>query len=117
MSFYRAREKVTFSNSKYFDLYCAMLDTFCCRGAAYNRFYLHKLGVTHVLNAAEGNKNGTVDTNKVRNRQNRTLYRQSSYRSTTLLGESLIKGYNSWMFPRLTSLFILMMLLNTLMKL
>jgi len=36
------------------------------RLAASNRFYLGKLGVTHVLNAAEGRreKNGTVDTNK-----------------------------------------------------
>ena len=34
--------------------------------AASNRFYLVKLGVTHVLNAAEGKreKSGTVDTNK-----------------------------------------------------
>jgi len=37
------------------------------RLAASNRYYLCKLGVTHVLNAAEGRreKNGTVDTNKV----------------------------------------------------
>jgi len=36
------------------------------RLAASNRYYLCKLGVTHVLNAAEGKreKNGTVDTNK-----------------------------------------------------
>jgi len=32
------------------------------KGAACNRYYLCKLGVTHVLNAAEGQKNGTVDT-------------------------------------------------------
>ena len=36
------------------------------RGAACNRYYLNKLGVTHVLNAAEGQRNGTVDTDKVR---------------------------------------------------
>ena len=36
------------------------------RGAACNRYYLSKLGVTHVLNAAEGQRNGTVDTDKVR---------------------------------------------------
>ena len=36
-----------------------------CRGAACNRYYLCKLGVTHVLNAAEGHSNGTVDTDKV----------------------------------------------------
>jgi len=34
------------------------------KGAACNRFYLCKLGVTHVLNAAEGQRNGTVDTSK-----------------------------------------------------
>ena len=37
------------------------------RLAASNRYYLCKLGVTHVLNAAEGKreKNGTVDTSQV----------------------------------------------------
>lgn len=36
------------------------------RSAANNRFYLCKLGITHVLNAAEGKKNnGTVDTCQV----------------------------------------------------
>ena len=35
------------------------------RGAAQNRCYLSKLGVTHVLNTAEGKRNGTVDTNQV----------------------------------------------------
>jgi len=34
------------------------------KGAACNRYYLCKLGVTHVLNAAEGHSNGTVDTDK-----------------------------------------------------
>ena len=40
------------------------------RLAASKCFYLCKLGVTHVLNAAEGRKekNGTVDTNKVEER-------------------------------------------------
>ena len=35
------------------------------RGAARNTFYLKRLGVTHVLNTAEGNRNGTVNTNQV----------------------------------------------------
>ena len=33
------------------------------RGAAKNTFYLKKVGVTHVLNTAEGSRQGTVDTN------------------------------------------------------
>ena len=35
-----------------------------CRGAAKNAFYLKKIGVTHVLNTAEGKKTGLVDTNE-----------------------------------------------------
>ena len=35
-----------------------------CRGAAKNAFYLKKIGVTHVLNTAEGNKVGRVDTSE-----------------------------------------------------
>ena len=35
------------------------------RGAARNTFYLKRLGVTHVLNTAEGNRNGKVNTNQV----------------------------------------------------
>jgi len=34
------------------------------RGAAINKFYLKKLGVTHVLNTAEGKRSGLVDTNE-----------------------------------------------------
>lgn len=34
------------------------------KGAARNTFYLKRLGVTHVLNTAEGNRNGTVNTNQ-----------------------------------------------------
>ena len=37
---------------------------FCFRGAAKNTFYLKKLGVTHVLNTAEGTRVGLVDTNQ-----------------------------------------------------
>ncbi|XP_059078377.1 dual specificity protein phosphatase 3-like isoform X2 [Tigriopus californicus] len=33
-------------------------------GAARNTFYLKKVGVTHVLNTAEGSRMGTVDTNQ-----------------------------------------------------
>jgi len=33
-------------------------------GAAKNTFYLKKIGVTHVLNTAEGNRTGLVDTNQ-----------------------------------------------------
>lgn len=36
----------------------------CSRGAAKNTFYLKKVGVTHVLNTAEGQQSGTVDTNE-----------------------------------------------------
>ena len=35
------------------------------RGAAKNTFYLKKVGVTHVLNTAEGQRQATVDTNAV----------------------------------------------------
>ena len=35
------------------------------RSAARNTFYLKKVGVTHVLNTAEGQTSGTVDTNQV----------------------------------------------------
>jgi hypothetical protein len=38
---------------------------YCCRGAAKNTFYLKKVGVTHVLNTAEGQRQGTVDTSQV----------------------------------------------------
>jgi len=34
------------------------------QGAAKNTFYLKKVGVTHVLNTAEGQQSGTVDTNE-----------------------------------------------------
>ena len=34
------------------------------RGAAKNTFYLKKVGVTHVLNTAEGTRVGLVDTNQ-----------------------------------------------------
>jgi len=34
------------------------------RGAAKNAFYLKKIGVTHVLNTAEGKRSGLVDTNE-----------------------------------------------------
>ena len=34
------------------------------RSAARNTFYLKKVGVTHVLNTAEGQTSGTVDTNQ-----------------------------------------------------
>ena len=34
------------------------------RGAAKNTFYLKKIGVTHVLNTAEGSRVGSVDTNQ-----------------------------------------------------
>ena len=36
----------------------------CFRGAAKNAFYLKKIGVTHVLNTAEGKRTGLVDTNE-----------------------------------------------------
>ncbi len=36
----------------------------CFRGAAKNTFYLKKVGITHVLNTAEGSVIGTVDTNQ-----------------------------------------------------
>ena len=36
----------------------------CFRSAARNTFYLKKVGVTHVLNTAEGQTSGTVDTNQ-----------------------------------------------------
>ena len=36
-----------------------------CRSAARNTFYLKKVGVTHVLNTAEGQTSGTVDTSQV----------------------------------------------------
>ena len=35
------------------------------RGAAQNRELLAHLGVTHVLNTAEGKRSGTVDTSQV----------------------------------------------------
>jgi len=34
------------------------------KGAAINAFYLKKIGVTHVLNTAEGKRRGLVDTNE-----------------------------------------------------
>jgi len=34
------------------------------KGAAKNTFYLKKVGVSHVLNTAEGQNSGTVDTNE-----------------------------------------------------
>jgi len=34
------------------------------KAAARNTFYLKKVGVTHVLNTAEGQTSGTVDTNQ-----------------------------------------------------
>lgn len=34
------------------------------KGAARNTFYLKRLGVTHVLNTAEGKRDGTVDTSQ-----------------------------------------------------
>lgn len=34
------------------------------KGAAKNTFYLKKVGVTHVLNTAEGQRQGTVDTSQ-----------------------------------------------------
>ena len=37
---------------------------FYYRGAAKNTFYLKKIGVTHVLNTAEGTRTGLVDTNQ-----------------------------------------------------
>ena len=36
----------------------------CYRAAAKNTFYLKNVGVTHVLNTAEGQQSGTVDTNE-----------------------------------------------------
>lgn len=33
-------------------------------GAAKNRQYLRRIGITHILNTAEGNKVGMVNTNK-----------------------------------------------------
>ena len=42
-----------------------MILVYLRRGAARNTFYLKRLGVTHVLNTAEGNRNGTVNTNQV----------------------------------------------------
>ena len=42
-----------------------MIRVYLRRGAARNTFYLKRLGVTHVLNTAEGNRNGTVNTNQV----------------------------------------------------
>ena len=42
-----------------------MLTMVSPRGAARNTYYLKKLGVTHVLNTAEGTqRNGTVNTNQ-----------------------------------------------------
>ena len=38
--------------------------SFLYRGAAKNTFYLKKIGVTHVLNTAEGTRMGLVDTNQ-----------------------------------------------------
>ena len=38
--------------------------TYHSRGAARNAFYLKKIGVTHVLNTAEGKRIGLVDTNE-----------------------------------------------------
>ena len=38
--------------------------SFHFRGAAKNTFYLKKAGVTHVLNTAEGTRQGLVDTNQ-----------------------------------------------------
>ena len=37
---------------------------FFSRSAARNTFYLKKVGVSHVLNTAEGQTSGTVDTNQ-----------------------------------------------------
>jgi len=44
--------------------------------AASNRYYLSKLGVTHVLNAAEGhnNRKGYVDTTKVKTNPSKFLF-------------------------------------------
>ena len=36
----------------------------CFRGAAKNTFYLKKIGVTHVLNTAQGTRSGCVDVDK-----------------------------------------------------
>jgi len=45
--------------------FCRLVTTFLCfRGAAKNTFYLKKIGVTHVLNTAEGTRVGLVDTNQ-----------------------------------------------------
>jgi hypothetical protein len=40
------------------------IDLSPARGAARNTFYLKRLGVTHVLNTAEGNRSSTVNTNQ-----------------------------------------------------
>ena len=48
-------------------IYCAKIlifFSFHFRGAAKNTFYLKKAGVTHVLNTAEGTRQGLVDTNQ-----------------------------------------------------
>ena len=47
----------------------SQLTSTVCRSAARNTFYLKKVGVTHVLNTAEGQTSGTVDTNQVSLRQ------------------------------------------------
>ena len=39
--------------------------SFLSRSAARNTFYLKKVGVSHVLNTAEGQTSGTVDTSQV----------------------------------------------------
>jgi hypothetical protein len=38
--------------------------SFVCSGAAKNRHYLMRIGITHVLNAAEGNRFGMVNTSR-----------------------------------------------------
>lgn len=37
---------------------------FICSGAAKNKHYLKRIGITHVLNTAEGNRFGMVNTSK-----------------------------------------------------
>jgi hypothetical protein len=37
---------------------------FICSGAAMNKPYLNRIGITHVLNAAEGNRYGMVNTSR-----------------------------------------------------
>ena len=79
------------------------------RLAASKCFYLCKLGVTHVLNAAEGRKekNGTVDTSKVFNNEQRyvykLLYNPCFARNTTSPGASPIKVSSLWTCRRLIS--------------